>query len=266
MKTADYRLIAADIDGTLLNSKGELTERTIAAVRAAVSKGVYFVLSTGRPFQGIKNLVGHLGLKKMPYILFNGAIVMIGGSVVSSLDLDQADALAIVREGHARNSTMICWSQNRLYSEFIDEKITFYKSISGVEPIVVSSLSDVVENGITKFVWYDGVEKTKENFKQLKMKFGKTVNVAPSRVDFLEFYNKNCTKSTALRIICDELNIKRENCVAIRDGFNDLPMLEFAGLSVASGNADIEVKSRCDIVTASCDDDGVAKIIEEFIL
>ncbi|MBO7369105.1 MAG: HAD-IIB family hydrolase, partial [Clostridia bacterium] len=75
---ADYRLIAADIDGTLLNKKSELTDRTIRAIKAATAKGVYFVLSTGRPYQGIAGLVNKLGIENMTHILYNGAMVMMG--------------------------------------------------------------------------------------------------------------------------------------------------------------------------------------------
>ncbi|MBP5372613.1 MAG: HAD-IIB family hydrolase, partial [Clostridia bacterium] len=185
---ADYRLIAADIDGTLLNKKSELTDRTIRAIKAATAKGVYFVLSTGRPYQGIAGLVKKLGIENMPHILYNGAMVTIGGKIVYSLTLDREDAVSIAEEGHRRNSTMICWSNNKLYSEFVDEKIIFYKSITGVEPIVVNSLAEVAPGGITKFVWYDGVESTNKNYAELKAKMGDRVNVAPSRVDFLEFF------------------------------------------------------------------------------
>lgn len=263
---ADYRLIAADIDGTLLNKKSELTERTIRAVKAATEKGIYFVLSTGRPFQGIARLADTLNIKTMPHILYNGAMVMLGGKIIYSLTLDESDAVAIANEGHARGSTMICWSNNKLYSEFIDEKVVFYKNITGVEPIVVDSLAEVAGKGITKFVWYDGVEATDRNFAELKPKFGDRINVAPSRVDFLEFFNKNCSKATAMQIICNELGLTKDNCVAIGDGFNDLPMLEFAGLGVAMENAADKVKERCGYVTSSCDEDGVAEFIERFIL
>ena len=263
---ADYKLIAADIDGTLLNSKGELTDRTITAVRAAVLKGIYFVLSTGRPYQGVTKIVEKLGLENMPYILYNGAMVMAGGKVIDSTTIDPAVSAEVVDEGHRRNSTMICWSKNKLYSEFIDEKIIFYKSISGVEPVVVRSLADVAERGITKFVWCDGIEATERNYAGLKERFSGRLNVAPSRVDFLEFFDISCSKAAAMQTVCNELGLTAKDCVSIGDGFNDLPMLEFAGLGVAMANAAPEIKNRCGYITASCDDDGVAGFIEKFVL
>ena len=266
MKTADYRLIAADIDGTIVDYSFNLTKRTIAAVKAAVEKGKYFVLSTGRPVQGIKKLVESLSLENMPYILYNGAMVVMNGEPIYSLTIDPEDAVMLVDEGHRRNSTMVCWAQNRLYSETLNDKIDFYKSISGVEPIVVDSLAELAERGITKFVWYDGEQKTLKNYAALKEKFGGRLGVAPSRAEFLEFFNASCSKSTALSTVCKMLGVKREETVAVGDGFNDVDMLEYAALGVAMGNAPNAVKERCGFVADSCENDGLAKFIEEFVL
>ncbi len=262
----NYKLIAVDIDGTLYNSQSQLTDRTISAVKSAIKKGCYFVLSTGRPYEGVSKIIKALSLENMPYILYNGAMVMIGGEKIYSLTIDPSDAKKVVDEGHKRGATMICWSNNQLYAEFYNEKIEFYKNISGVEPIIVESLADVAEQGITKFVWYDTVELTNKNHAELKEKLGATLNVHPSRVDFLEFVNKDCSKAKAMAIINEKLNLKREETVAIGDGFNDLPMLEFAGLGVAMANANQAVKDRCGLVTDSNDNDGVATFIEKYIL
>lgn len=262
----DCKIIAADIDGTLLDSRSRLTDATVNAVKAAIKRGVKFVLSTGRPYQGIGKYIDALGLENMPYILYNGAMVMIGGKTVYSLTIDKSAALTVVDAGHARKSTMICWANNELYCEELSEKIDFYKSISGVEPIIVRSLADVAELGITKFVWYDDPVSTARYHEEMKSLVGDKLNVHPSRVDFLEFVNKNCSKAVALHIVLDAFGIKREQSVAIGDGFNDLPMLEYAGLGVAMGNADARVKERCGLVTDDCDHDGLARFIENNIL
>jgi len=260
------KLIAVDIDGTLLNSESQLTDRTIAAVKALINKGVYFVLSTGRPYQGIEGFIEKLGLNSMPYILYNGAMVMVGGEVVYSLTIPPATAERVAKCGHERNSTMICWSDNKLYAEADCEKVRFYKSISGVEPIIVDDLGALSRQGITKFVWYDDEKLTAQYFSRMKALMGDEINVHPSRIDFLEFVNKNCSKAVAMRILIDKFGLTREETVAVGDGFNDLPMLEYAGLGVAMGNADQKVKDKCGYVTLSCDEDGLAYFIENNLL
>ena len=264
----NVKLIAADIDGTLLNKKRELTSATIAAVRAAIEKGVYFVLATGRPIQAVRGFSEVLGLEKMPFILYNGAMAMMDGEVLYSLTFPAETARMVVEEGHKRNSTMICWANNKLYSETVNEKINFYKSFSGVEPIVLKSLADVADEGagITKFVWYDDDERTKLNFDEFSETMGDRLNVHPSQHDFLEFVNKDCSKAIAMQKICEKLGIDVKDTVAIGDGFNDLSMLRFAGLGVAMGNADERIKKECGYVTDGNDNDGAAKFIEKFVL
>lgn len=262
----NYKLLAADIDGTLLNSKGQLTDRTISAVKKLIDKGFMFVLSTGRPYQGITKFINALGLENMPYILYNGAMIMEGGETIYSLTLQEDIATKIVEEGHKRNSTQICWANNQLYSEFDSEKVQFYKAISGVEPVIVENLAEVSKLGITKLVWYDDPASTAMYHEQMQTLMGNVVNVHPSRIDFLEFVNKECSKAVALNIIAEKFNIDISQTVAIGDGFNDLPMLTAAGLGVAMGNANDKVKTKCKMVCCSCDDDGLARFIEDYLL
>ena len=261
-----YKLIAVDIDGTLLNSKSQLTERTVKAVKSLIKKGYYFVLSTGRPYQGITKFIDALGLEDMPYILYNGAMVMVGGEIVYSLTIPADIAARVSDEAHKRNSTQICWSNNQLYAEKDCDKVTFYKSISGVEPVIVKDLAELSEQGITKFVWYDDKDTTAKYFAEMTALMGDKVNVHPSRIDFLEFVNKNCSKAIAMQIIMDKFGLYKSETIAVGDGFNDLPMLEYAGLGVAMGNADQSVKDKCGYITASCDDDGLAEFIEKNLL
>lgn len=259
------KLIASDIDGTMLNSKGELTERTVAAIKAAEKKGVRFALSTGRSYQAVTEFIDVLDLTDTPCVIYNGAMIVIGGKTLYSLAIEPDVARAVVKEGHKRNAVMICWCDNKLYCEEVCEKVDSYKKISGVEPIVLKSLADVADRGITKFVWFDSAENTAKNYAELGGCMA-GVNIAPSRTDFLEFVNKDCSKATALKMLADILGIDIENCVAVGDGFNDIPMLKCAGISVAMGNADDKVKQNCNIVTEDCDHDGLAAFIEKYIL
>lgn len=262
----NFKLLAADIDGTLINSQNQLTDRTISAVKKLIEKGDYFVLSTGRPYQGITKFIDALALQKMPYIFYNGAMVMVGGEIVYSLTIPEDIATKIVEEGHKRGSTQVCWADNLFYSEVDDERVRFYASISGVPPIVVNDLAEVANKGITKIVWYDDPETTARYFKEMDALIGEKVNVHPSRPYFLEFVNKDCSKAVALNIIAEKLGLDISETAAIGDGFNDLPMLTAAGLGVAMGNANDEVKEQCGFVTDTCDNDGLAKFIEENLL
>ena len=261
-----YKLIAADIDGTLLNSRGELTDKTIAAVKEFITRGGIFVLSTGRPLQGIGKFVSALGLENMPYIIYNGAMVTIGDVVKYSVTIPQKTAIELMEFGREKGVARICWANNKLYAESDCERVTFYKSVSKVEPIFVKDLKDVCGEGVTKFVWLSSEQKTKENYEFLKKKFEGRLNVFPSRVDFLEFVSVESSKAKALAAVAESFCFSIDECAAVGDGYNDVDMLRFAGLGVAMGNADDYVKSNCDYITDSCDEDGVAHFIEKCVL
>ena len=265
VKLMDYKLIAVDMDGTLLNTKSQLTDETVKAVRLAMDKGVKFVLSTGRPYEAIVPFIAKLGVEKMPYILYNGAMVMVDGEIIYSCEIDVISALKIVEEGHKRNANMICWSKNKLYAEQLNERVIKYKSISDVTPIIVEDLSVVAKKGLTKFVWLDDIPTTNKNFEELEALLGDKINVHPTRVDFLEFVSKDCSKATAMGILENRYGILNSQTVGVGDGFNDVAMIDYAGLGVAMQNAPDGVKAHADMITDSCDNDGVAKLIYKLL-
>lgn len=261
-----YELIACDVDGTLLTSDRRLTTENIQAVRDAKKRGVTFVIASGRPLSGVKTLQSELGVTDAPLILYNGAMVLShDGKVIYSLCLSEEVSKIIISEGEKRNSTMIVWKDNNLYTKKPCEKIDFYKKLALTEPTYVDDLTSVCSGGVTKIVWYDDPVSTPKYTKEMnELLKGRAVGF-PSRADFLEFVDASCSKGTALKILADYYNIDISKTVAIGDNYNDLPMLETAGLSVAMGNAENDVKHKCDFVTDNCDNSGVSKAIYKIL-
>lgn len=256
-----YKILACDMDGTLLNSKGKLTDETIKAVKLSQKSGLKVVLSTGRPYQGVLEVAKSCGLTDGTFILYNGAMIVDNFNITYSLNLPKAVAKTIVKEGHFRNSTMIMWNNGKLYAEKPSEKVDFYKTVSKVEPIYVEDLEKVCDDTVTKILWYDDPVSTPRFCKEMSEIVNGKCACYISRVDFLEFVNAECSKKTALYKVAEYFGVDKAETVAVGDGYNDLPMLEGAGLSVAMGNAKQDIKDRCDLVTDSCDEDGVAKLI-----
>ncbi len=255
-------MLASDMDGTLLNSQSELSIENINAIKGMVERGSYFVLSTGRPYQAVTKYVKQLGLERMPLILYNGAMVVYDGEVILNLTLPNECVKEIAEIGHSQNSTMICWSEGRLFAEHSGKKLDQYKKISDVQPEIIPDLS-VLKN-VTKFVWYDSVKETADNFKVLAERFKGVVNVHPSRIDFLEFVNKDCSKSNALAIIADKMGVDRQDIIAVGDGYNDLPMLNWAGLGVTVQNAPDGVKEQVSSIAPSNDENAVKWLIDRY--
>ncbi|MBN4056597.1 MAG: hydrolase Cof [Alkaliphilus sp.] len=260
-----YKLLALDVDGTLLNSQGEVTDKTVKSIRELVSKGVLVLICTGRPTQGTVELFEKLGLK-MPVIAYNGAkIVNLNtGAILHEQNLRGIDVKKIVEIGEELKTTIIIWSNNQLYTNTMNDNVIAYKKLSGVEPIVIDDYVDIIQQGATKVLWIDEVEKIAEFQRLLDIRLDADVNYCTSKPYYLEFIDKTVSKGRALSIICDKYELKREEIIAIGDGQNDITMLEFAGVGVAMGNSSQEVKDKADYITATNDEEGIALVIDKY--
>lgn len=262
-----YKLIAVDMDGTLLTNSKEITPKTIETVKKAQEAGALFAISTGRPIQGVEKY-NHLLNLEGPQITYNGAMIVDAKTkkVLFEQGLDREDAKRILEEGRKRGTTMCIWSQNQLYGNVLDERINKYKKLTNVEPLLMENEEELLDQGITKILWYDEVENINAWQEELKEVKFDSVTFCTSQPFFLEFFNSKVSKAVAMEKIGEIYGIKQEEMIAAGDGYNDLAMIEYAGLGVAMENAVDGVKAAAQYITASNEEDGVAKVIEKFIL
>jgi len=262
-----YKLMAVDIDGTLLNSKGEITPRTVKAIRNGVEKGLIFTIATGRPIQGVEYLNDILGLD-LPYITYNGAMAVLGKSrkILWEQKLSPRDARDIINIGQKFDVSMMIWKDNCLYVNRFDEKSEKYRSQSRVKPVIYNDVNEITENGVTKILWYEDQDKLEKYLKELGNYLSGNVTYFTSLPYFLEFVDKRASKAIALEKLGQYFNIKQSEIIAVGDGFNDISMIEYAGLGVAMGNSHETIKQKADFVTLSNDNDGIAYVIEKFVL
>lgn len=262
-----YKLIAADIDGTLLNSKGKLTKETKEAIKQAVDKGVIFAISTGRPLQGLKPVVDEIGLD-LPLIIYNGAMVIKGKSqnIIYEKKLSRENCIKVFELGEGYGTNIVVWNDNKLYCNKLNSKTIEYGKFTRTKPILAEHLEDVVENGATKILWYDEIPLISKYEKEAKELFKGSINVHISQPMYLEFVDKDASKAIAMKKLGEHYGIDRSEMIAIGDSANDLSMIEFAGLGVAMENAIKDVKDKADFVTLSNDENGVAYVIRKFVL
>ena len=141
------------------------------------------------------------------------------------------------------------------------------KSLTGLEPIIIEDIDELVNQGVTKLLWLDEAEKHFEYQKMLdETLVNKKIVYCTSQPTFLEFMGEGVSKAVALEKLGEMLGATREESIAVGDGFNDLEMIEYAGLGIAMENAPDAVKEKSDYITDSNDNDGVAKAIEKFML
>ena len=262
-----YKLLALDIDGTLLDDNRQLSEENISAIKRAVDSGVHVTLCTGRPIQGVKWLVEKLAITT-PVITYNGAEIVDpkDNRILFSEQLLPEDAVKIADLGKNRNTTLIVWCNGELFGYPMNERVADYKTIARTDPKPFEDIKLLAEKGVTKIIWYDTVEGVDEFKKQLNPKEFKSVTYCTSNPKFLEFFNSKVSKRISMERMCDLIGVTKEETVAIGDGYNDVPMLQGAGLSIVMGNAPDDIKSMCDKVTLDNNSDGVAYAINEFIL
>lgn len=268
----EYKLLALDLDGTLTNSKKQITPYTLETlIRAQQEKGLKIILASGRPTYGVAPLANALQLDK-----FGGFILAYNGGEIINWrtheimykNLLDHDVLPYLYECAKKNDFAIVTYENEyVLTEKPDDEYVLKEALLNVMKIKkVDNFLEAVRHPIAKCLIVG--EPThlaileKEMQEQLKDRMG----VFRSEPYFLELVPKGIDKARSLSVLLEELELKREELMAAGDGFNDLSMVRFAGMGVAMANAQDVVKENADFITLSNDEDGVAYAVEKFIL
>jgi Cof subfamily protein (haloacid dehalogenase superfamily) len=265
-----YKLLALDMDGTLLTTDKKVSKNTEEAIKAAEAKGVKIVLASGRPLDGLNRYLEELDLLKgEDYVLsFNGGLVQnTKGKIVSKVSLKGSDLKYIYEVSTKLNINIHAFSAKEgLIAPKTSQYTEYEATMNGID-ITIKDFNEVDDNeDIIKVMMIDPQEILDPAIEKLPNEVYEKYSVFKSSPFFLEFTHKEVDKGLGLKKLGEYLGIKREEIVACGDAGNDLSMVKYAGLGVAMGNATSEVKAAADFVTTSNDEDGVAKVIEQFIL
>ncbi len=267
-----YRMIASDLDDTLLDDNSEISARNKQAIRSAVDMGVKFVIATGRMFKTSSRYMQDLELEcDWPLINYHGALVKTAQSkkIVLHRPLDNDLAIAIAEEAEAQGCHVSVFINDSLYVDAESDYSRYYQSLTNIPLDKVGKLSRyLVETGVNPskisiIKWDGGIDETERYFKKA---FNGRINALQSRPYFLEITDRLATKGQTLRWLAEQEGIKQEEIIAFGDGYNDLDMVIYAGLGVAVANARKEVLEAADLVTKSNSEHGVARVIEDYIL
>jgi hypothetical protein len=266
----DYKLIALDIDGTLTNSKKEISPRTRYALIEAQNRGKKIILASGRHPIGIEPIAKDLMLDKNDgYIMaFNGGKIInctTGETVVSKLfPLEYLpDIVGVLKES---NITINTYDDKKIIS---DKKVNDYtyveRDIIRADMVTVDDFVSTVRFDINKILLAGEPDEIDKYQEILSMRYDGLLDVYKSAPYFLEIMPFGVTKGSMLPLLLDKLGVERDQLVAFGDNYNDMTMIGYAGLGVAMGNAEEDVKKIADYVCESNDDDGIAKTIAKYI-
>jgi len=268
MNCLKYKFIASDLDGTLLNDASEISERTKFAILRVVEAGAVFVAATGRGMSGVAQ-VNALFDRDMPFITLNGAMVVMGkcGKLLVNRHLGFELAREVFDLGVSLGVSVVVWTGRRLWVSRECEDTISYQGVAGTGMGVISDIDEIrEEEGVSKVLWIDSPDSIRRFHREMSGRYGDRLNCYPSQPVFLEFVSLDTDKAIALEEIGKVYGIDRSEMIAVGDGYNDVSMLKYAGLGVAMGNAPDDVKAVCGFVTRSNNEDGVAAVIEEFML
>lgn len=275
-----YRLIALDVDGTLLDSSGRISPRTKAAVCAAAAAGCIVVLATGRRYRTAQPIAEALGCCPV-LVCSQGATIWHHGELryhqhmtlpaaLHVLEAHRACSVPVVLFGNAaveasRDIIFVDgdWSANPRLRAYIERNAQWVRryedgclAAGPVQSITLDSvdrlrrLREALESHPQAGTLYRVI------YSLTQLAGGGAVEVLPPGV----------SKATALEYVCHEFGISRRQVLAIGDNVNDVEMLEFAGLGVAVANASDEAKRVAQLIAPSHDEDGVACVLEDYVL
>lgn len=272
-----YKLIACDLDETLLNSKSEICPRNVEAIKKLPKLGVKFIPASGRGYETIQSTLKQLDLfdKEDEYLIsFNGGAITENkkNRLLQFHTLPFELAKKLFERGLSYDVCIHVYTKDTVYVyRFWDEEKAYIKGRMEMTEFFTDNLDFLEEanEDIVKVLYvntdYEYLKSIERDLKELGLT--QNVDVSYSSNRYIEFNPKGVTKGAALLSLADLLGVKPEETIAIGDNFNDLSMIRAAGLGVGVQNTISDMKPLCDYITEATNNEGaVGEVIEKFVL
>lgn len=267
----NYKIIFLDIDGTLTDSRKLITERTRRAIMKAAENGLIIAIASGRPEPGLAYAAGELQLSEIGgYLLpFNGGIIKnaVTGEVIASDTISREVLEAAYKTAKEYGIGIITYRGGDIIAaDRRDEYIDIESRINGMPVKITDRFLDEVDFAPVKCLLTGAPEIAEKAEKKLAELLEGKANVFRSEPFFVEVVPNGIDKAASIAKLIGFLGISREEVIACGDGFNDVSMIKYAGLGVCMANGCDAAKAAADFIAPSNDEDGVAAVIEKFVL
>ena len=288
-----YKLVAIDLDGTLLNSYGEVSDENKQAIKNAINKGVEVVLSSGRIGDSVESIANELGANNY-YISGNGSMLynMKEEKIEYENFISKEKMLKLIKICDENSIYYSIYTENMVITKSLKYNVVFYNYENSKKAFdkrtninIVQNVYEYVENlEDNKFLKITICDDSEIIFSRIIEKFKKINNIdvldvshmsrkiikdgteeVPIEYYYTEITNKNVDKWTAIEYLIEKLNIKKEEVIAIGDNMNDKLMIKNAGVGVAMGQSNPIIKEMADVVTQDNNNNGVANILNKII-
>ena len=267
----DFKLIALDIDGTLLNSNKELTPHTRYALIEAQRQGKRIIIASGRHPVGVVPLANDLMLGR-----YGGFIMAFGGgkiidcttgkTVVSKLFPKEylPDIVGVLKDS---NITVMVHDERKIFANNRVNDYTYVeRDILKMDMIAVDDFISAVNFDINKILLAGEPDELDKYQEILSKRYDGLLDVYKSAPYFHEIMPFGVSKGSMLPLLLEKLGVNKDELIAFGDNYNDMTMIGYAGFGVAMSNGEEEVKKIANYVCESNDDDGIAKTLEKFVL
>ena len=260
------KLIAVDLDDTLLEADLTLLDETAAALAEAKARGVKLVLATGRMFRSALPYARRLGIDGY-LITYNGALVRsVDGETFWHKPVPAHHAGALVDFARRADLRLNLYLDDTLVVDEVDERVEYYLTIAQVEPEVVDDLMQALERGEpTKCLLVGEPGQVAELLPRMQAAFP-DLQISRSKPRFIEVTRRGIRKDVALAAVAERFGIRMEDVMAVGDGDNDAAMLAGAGIGVAVANASAKAKEAAAYVAAGARGAGVVEAVRRFVL
>jgi len=259
------KLIALDLDGTILNEDMTISPRVRRALAAAQAQGVHVTLASGRSYPSMRRWATELGITA-PLVTYQGAEVVDPQTHRTLLQRSFSRVLVPELRDFARHHdlSLTLYADGRIYVENKRESDAFYDQWFGLPFRIVPDLAEAAQAEPIKFLIIGQGPDLDALRPLVERRFGERMQIVRSHAYFLEGLALGADKGAALAWVADQLGVHREETMAVGDSGNDIAMVAWAGVGIAMGNAIDEVKRVSDWVAPSMDADGAAVAIERF--
>ena len=257
------KLVATDIDGTILIPEGEFTQEVKTCIADLCNKGVKVVLVTGRMHAAAIQIAKKLNLAT-PVVSYQGGLVIADGEKLYERYLTQEQAEKIIEWSREEKIHLNLYNDDILYSELEDYEIKRYCGVQHTE-FVVKNFKDIKKDKINKIlaIDYSNPDRISRYEKELPKIFP-DLYIVKSTPCFLEFSNTEASKKCAVEFLQKHWGLKKEEILTIGDQNNDIALLQAGGVKIAMGNATEELKSIADDITDTVYNNGFVKAIEKY--
>lgn len=268
MLSTRIRLVALDLDGTLIGEDLIVRPRVREAIAGAQAQGVAVTIVTGRMFAATKPFARSLSIDG-PIVCYQGAAIFdaTSGAVLRETPVHADVARDTLEWAHVHGVHAQCYADDTLYVEQINRFSRRYTALAKVEPVVVASLRTAfAERPSIKIVLVDDPDRSEQHLTALQTLLGKRAYITRSHVDFVEVLDPAVNKGEALAFVAASHGVALEATLAVGDAWNDVPLLDAAAVGVAMGSGPPELLTHADHVVADVAHDGVAEAIERYVL